>query len=87
MNQLSRLAVNSVTRFGEISPFGQNFKSIWPIFMSLQNFEPTLKHLLLYWANFHCCKWPKIEKLVQRSGHTGREQYQSTSMGCTYCAC
>ena len=60
--------VNSVTRFGEISPLWQYFKrrshfckglsSVW------QNFEPTSAMILCYWVNFHCCKWPNIEKIL-----------------------
>ena len=57
----------SVTRFGEISSFWQNFTSLLQIFDSLfliwQNIEPILANLLHCWGNFHCCKWPNIEIL------------------------
>ena len=56
-----------MTRFGEISPLWQKFTSLWQIFDSFfliwQNAEPTLAILWHYWANFHCCKWPNIEKI------------------------
>ena len=46
--------------------YGKKFPSLWQIFDSLfliwQNAEPTLANLWHYWANFHCCKWPNIEK-------------------------
>ena len=45
---------------------GKKFTSLLPIFYSLyliwQNAEPTLASLSHYWANFHCCKWPNMEK-------------------------
>ena len=57
----------SVTRFGEILFFWQNFTSLLQIFDSLfliwQNIEPILANLLHCWGNFHCCKWPNIEIL------------------------
>ena len=60
---------SSVTRFGEISTLWQHFTSLWQIFDSLfliwQNVEPILTNLVHYWANFHHCFWPIIEK----SGH------------------
>ena len=31
------------------------------LFSTLQNFEPTWSP---YLANFHCCKWPNIEKIT-----------------------
>ena len=56
----------SVTRFGEISPLWRQFTSLWQIvdglFLILQNVNPILANLLHNWANFHCCKWPNIEK-------------------------
>ena len=49
----------SVSRFGEISPFGQYFKSLRRLCERLfgvgQNFEPALVNILCHWANFHCC--------------------------------
>ena len=43
----------SVTRFGDISPQGQNLNShfFW------QNVAPTLANFLCFWENFRCCKW------------------------------
>ena len=42
------------------------FKSIWQMFECLfsiwQNFGPTLVNVLFCWANFHCCKQPKLNK-------------------------
>ena len=39
-----------MTRYGEILPLGQNFKSLWPFFVGLfcirQNFDSN-------WANFN----------------------------------
>ena len=57
---------SSVTRFGESLPLCQKFTSLWQIFDGLfiiwQNAEPTLANLWHYWANFHCYKWPNIER-------------------------
>ena len=59
-----------MTRFGEIPPPWQNFKTLWQCFESSvgvgQNFQPTLANLLYYLANFHCAKCPNIKP----SGHT-----------------
>ena len=56
----------SVTRFGENLHLLQYFTSLWQIFYGLfliwQNVEPTLANLVNYWADFHCLKWPNIEK-------------------------
>ena len=56
----------SVTRFGKISPLWQNFTSLWANFDSLfliwQNVEITLANLVHYWAKFHSCQRPNIEK-------------------------
>ena len=56
----------SVTRFGEISPFWPKFTNLWQCFDGLfliwQNSKPTWENLLHYWANFHFCKWPNIER-------------------------
>ena len=58
--------VSSVTRFGVISPLWENFTSLWQNFHSSfhirQNTELTLANLWHYWANFHYCKWPNIQK-------------------------
>ena len=57
----------SVTQFGEISPLGQKFPSLWQNFDSLflirQNAEPTLANSWHCCANFQCSKWPNIEKI------------------------
>ena len=57
---------SSVTRFGEIPPLWQNFKTLGQFFECLvsvgQNFETTLAHILFSLANFHCCKWPNINQ-------------------------
>ena len=56
----------NVTRFGEISLLWQKFTGLLQFFEGFfliwQNDEPTLANLWHYWANFHCCKWPKFEK-------------------------
>ena len=58
----------SVSRFDEISPLWQKFKSFWPFLESLfriwQNFVPTLDKFICYWVNFHCCKQPNIELII-----------------------
>ena len=44
-----------------LNDFGNILKrplSIWKIF------EHTLASALSYWANFQCCKWPNIEKVI-----------------------
>ena len=38
-------------------------KELGPIW---HNYEPYLLNLICYLANFHCCKWPKLNK---PSGH------------------
>ena len=62
------IVATSVTRFGEISPLWQKFKSFWPFLESLfriwQKFLPTLDKFICYWANFHCCKQPNIELII-----------------------
>ena len=59
---------SSVTRFGEISPFWQHVKSLWPMFEGLfclgQNFVITLAIFFCFLANYHCCKWLKIEQII-----------------------
>ena len=64
---------SSVTRSGDISPLGQKFKRL-TIFKGLfsirQKFKPTLTNFLCYRANFHCCAWPNIGKVIYSSGHT-----------------
>ena len=58
----------SVTKFGEISPLGQNVKQLWQMFkgpLSIwQNFEHTWANFLRDWVNFQCCNWPNIEKVI-----------------------
>ena len=68
-----------MTRFGEIPPLWQNFKTLRQCFESSvgvgQNFEPTLANLIYYLTNFDCSKWPNIKQLIWPSGHTeGDEQ-------------
>ena len=59
---------SSVTRFGEISAFWQNFKNIWQLFEGSisvwQTFEPTLENSAGFWASLHCCKWPNIQQTL-----------------------
>ena len=56
----------SVTRFGKISPFWHYFIGLRRLCEGLlgvgQKFGPTLVNMLCHWANFHCCKWPNIDK-------------------------
>ena len=53
------------TDLAKFCHFGKSLR-LWQIFNGLfliwQNAEPTLANLLHYWANFHCCKWPNLEK-------------------------
>ena len=64
----------SVTRFGVFWPIGQNFKSlaiIWGLIQSLaQKIAHALANFLCHWANFYCCKWPKIVPIIYPSGHS-----------------
>ena len=57
-----------VTRFGEIPPLWQNFKSLLQFFESLvsirQTFEPNLANFKGIMAIFRYCKWPNIEKVT-----------------------
>ena len=47
-------------------PFGKSLqvfgKSLTVYFFFVQISEPTLANLWHFWANFHSCKWPNIEK-------------------------
>ena len=38
--------------------------------------------LLWYWTNFHCCKWPNMEKIIKPTGHTdgGLLLYQPSTL-------
>jgi len=62
--------VDSVTRFGKISPLQQKLRNLWQYFKGLfgiwQSCEPTLGQFVFFWANFNCCKCPNLEK---QSGH------------------
>ena len=58
--------LNSVTRFGEISPLWQNFNSLLEILLRFwfgiwQTLVPAFANLC-YWANFQWYKRQKIEK-------------------------
>ena len=53
----------SVTRFGEMLPFVRGVILHWA------KFATTLAIFMLY-GNYHCCKCPKIEQIIQPSGHT-----------------
>ena len=59
---------SSVTRFGEIPPLWQNFKTLRQFFEVLvgvgQTFELTLANLLYDLANFHWYKWPNIKQII-----------------------
>ena len=44
---------SSVTNLAKFCHFG---RCLW------QNATHTLANLWHYWSNFHCCKWPNIEK-------------------------
>ena len=58
-------AVNSVTRFGEILSFWQNFKSAWVINKGIYLVLGNILIWLLYsWVYFSFFKWPKIEQTI-----------------------
>ena len=41
----------------------ERFKGCYESSLSIwKKFEPTLANLMCFWANFHCVKWPNIEK-------------------------
>ena len=56
----------SVTRFGEISPIWQNFKTIWQLVEGSisvwQTFEAIWENSMCFRANLRCFKWPNIEQ-------------------------
>ena len=58
----------SVTRFGEISPIGQDFKSLWQNFKCLiciwQNYEPNLAQNIAIWPFFYVVKEPNFEQVI-----------------------
>ena len=62
--------------FGECDQIWRNFASlanyltILKIFFNIwQNFEPSLKKIVLYWLNFMGCKWPNIKKNLDIWSH------------------
>ena len=67
----------SVTRFGEISPLWQNFKSLDNFKKALsgiwQKNLPTLAQNS-YWGNSNSIKCPNIEQIIWPSGHTAQFQ-------------
>ena len=48
---------------------------------SIDNISNVLWQYLFHWANFHCCKWPNTEKIIQPSCHT---EYNKNR---TFCCC
>ena len=46
----------------------QHLKGLFDIWQSC---KPTLGLFVCFWAKFHRCKWPNIEKTIWPSGHTG----------------
>ena len=58
--------IDSVTKFGEISPLWQYFPSLCQYFEGIfsiwQNYETTSLNFVCHWANFNCCKWTNIAK-------------------------
>ena len=54
-----------MTRFDEILPQWQNWNNIFRFyFLGKILYLPTLTKYFCYLANFHQCKWPKIEKNI-----------------------
>ena len=70
--------------------FAKIFKVFGKFFASLFCFWPTFKPILTNWANFHWWKWPKMEKITQSSGHTGkrwqieREAKNEKNLNCVF---
>ena len=58
---------DQIWRYGEILLLWQSIISLW------QNCGPNLVNFISCWANIHCCKGPKIEIIMQPSGHTGSQ--------------
>ena len=62
--------VTSVTRFGEISPSGQHFKSLRQLFTYyLAKCWTLFGHFQCYWAHFHHDNWENIDKNVNIWSH------------------
>ena len=55
----------------QIPPLLQIFKNIWQNIYGLFGFGQSFNTLWNNWANFLCCKLPKIENTIRSSGHTG----------------
>ena len=55
-----------MARFGKISPFWHNLKSLGQNFEGLfdiwQNFDPTVAKMFYHWASFGCCGWQNTLK-------------------------
>ena len=66
--------LNSVTRFGEISPLWHNIKkhlSFWKSSFSIwKHFELTFGNFKWFWPIFQFCKYQNIKQILQQSGHT-----------------
>ena len=37
--------------------------------------EPTLRQIVFYWGNFHCCNRPNLEETIWPFGHTVKLSY------------
>ena len=66
-----RIVASSGTRFGEILPLWRISQLVKGLFSKIITYFGKNIAILDY---FHCCKWPKNEKAIESSGHTGRKQ-------------
>ena len=72
---------NSVTRFGQISPFWPNFEGLFSIWRKK---SPTFGKFCLLFGIFYCYKWLNIEYIILPSGHTAFQQNKPFSGACKY---
>ena len=59
--------------FGEILKAFVNYFRVYIVFDKILH---IVLNFLCYWANFHCCKWPEIEKISQSCHTACRRPYR-----------
>ena len=62
-----------MTRFGQISPLGQNLKvscKILKVYIEFDKFSNLPRYFCNFYAIGRFCKWPNIYKTISPSGHT-----------------
>ena len=81
-SQVSSKQCNQIWQIFEI--LAKQLKSLAiceSVFCIWQTFEPTLAKVLCYWANYHCCKWPKYYQVTLVVGSLHRNYWWRTCKG------